>query len=95
MSGGRIAIGEEVGAKKAFVWAIDWPGWCRAAKTVDLAREALVEYAPRYAPVAKTAGLTLPAAAVDALRVVDSVKGGGGTDFGVPSSRSRMRTADA
>jgi hypothetical protein len=100
MSGGRIAIGEEVGAKKAFVWAIDWPGWCRAAKTVDLAREALVEYAPRYAPVAKAAGLTLPAAAVDALRVVDSVKGGGGTDFGVPSEitgadRRRVTAAQA
>ncbi len=100
MSGGRIAIGEEVGAKKAFVWAIDWPGWCRAAKTVDLAREALVEYAPRFAPVAKLAGLTLPAAAVDALRVVDSVEGGGGTDFGVPSSitksdRRRVTGAEA
>jgi hypothetical protein len=100
MSGGRIVIGEEVGAKKAFAWAIDWPGWCRAAKTVEEAREALVEYAPRYAPVAKTAGLTLPAAAVDALRVVDSVEGGGGTDFGVPSSittsdRRRVTGAEA
>ena len=100
MSGGRIAIGEEVGAKKAFAWAIDWPGWCRAAKTVDLARDALVEYAPRYAPVAKTAGLALPAAAVDALRVVDTVKGGGGTDFGVPSEitdadRRRVTAAQA
>ena len=100
MSEGRIAIGEEVGAKKAFVWAIDWPGWCRAAKTVDLARKALVEYAPRYAPVAKLAGVTLPAAAVDALRVVDSVKGGGGTDFGVPSEitdadRRRVTAAQA
>jgi hypothetical protein len=81
----RIEIGEEAGAKKAFVWAIDWPGWCRAGKTVELARGALVEYAPRYAKVVKVAKLEMPAAAVDLLRTVDSVAGGGGTEFGVPS----------
>jgi hypothetical protein len=81
----KIGIGEEVGAKKAFVWAIDWPGWCRAGKTVDEARESLVAYMPRYAPVAKIARLALPAAEAAALRVVDTVDGGGGTDFGVPS----------
>jgi hypothetical protein len=80
-----IEIGEEAGAKKAFVWAIDWPGWCRAGKTVELAREALVEYAPRYAKVVKVAKLDMPATAVDMLKTVDSVKGGGGTEFGVPS----------
>ena len=96
----RIDIGEEVGAKKAFVWAIDWPGWCRAGKTVELAREALVAYAPRYGAVTKVARLTLPTADEDALKAVDTVDGGGGTDFGVPSEitkadRRRVTGADA
>ena len=94
----RIDIGEEVGAKKAFVWAIDWPGWCRAGKTVELAREALVDYAPRYAKVVKVARLALPSVAVDNLRSVDKAAGGGGTDFGVPSeitSADRRRVTGA
>ena len=85
----RIDIAEEAGAKKAFVWAIDWPGWCRDGKTVELAREALVAYAPRYAKVVKVARLEMPTAGVDLLKTVDSVKGGGGTEFGVPSEITR------
>ena len=97
---GGIEIGEEVGAKKAFAWALEWPGWCRGAKTVEEAREALVAYAPRYAPVVKVAGLALPAADAAALHVVDRVEGGAGTDFGVPSSitkadRRRVTGAEA
>ncbi len=100
MARNKIEIGEEVGAKRAFVWAIDWPGWCRSGKTVEEARDALIAYAPRYAPVAKIAGLTLPAANGIALHVVDTVEGGGGTDFGVPSSitkadRRRVTRAEA
>lgn len=96
----RIDIGEEVGAKKAFVWAIDWPGWCRAGKSVELAREALVDHAPRYAKVVKVARLALPSVAVDNLRSVDTAAGGGGTDFGVPSEitkadRRRVTAAQA
>jgi hypothetical protein len=81
----RLEIGEEIGPKKAFVWAIDWPGWCRAGKDRDLAMEALIAARGRYAKVARRAGLDLPTVGVDDLRVVDSVEGNGGTDFGVPS----------
>jgi hypothetical protein len=85
MARARLEIGVEVGEKKAFVWAIDWPGWCRAGKTVELAREALVAYAPRYEVVVAAAGLTMPDIDGDALDVVVSTRGGSGTDFGVPS----------
>jgi hypothetical protein len=98
MARGRIEIGEEVGAKKAFAWAFDWPGWCRSGKTVELAREALVAYAPRYAKVVKAAKLELPSVDGDILYVIDSVEGGGGTDFGVPSAitdRDRLRVTPA
>ncbi len=55
----RIEIGEEVGAKKTFVWAIDWPGWSRGGKDVALAIESLIEHGPRYAVVAREAGLAV------------------------------------
>jgi hypothetical protein len=96
----RIAIGEEVGAKKAFVWAIDWPGWCRSGKTPEAAREALIAYAPRYAKVVKAAGLDMPVVEDNVLDIVDTVEGGSGTDFGVPSAitdsdRRRVTKAEA
>jgi hypothetical protein len=99
MARGRIRVAEEVGAKKAFAWAIDWPGWARSGKIAEAAREALLAYAPRYAVVVKAARLDMPAADSD-LDVVDSVTGGGGTDFGVPSAitdadRRRVTAAEA
>ena len=82
----RIQIAEEVAAKKAFAWMIDWPGWCRSGKDATLAREALLSYAPRYAVVAKAARLTAPDVDGAEIDIVDSVGGGGGTEFGVPSA---------
>ena len=82
----RLEIGEEVGAKKTFVWVLEWPGWCRAGKDVTLAIDALIEHRDRYAIVATAAGLGLPDASADALDTVVSVTGGGGTDFGVPTT---------
>lgn len=32
----------EVTTKRAFAVSLDWPGWCRSAKTEDTALEALV-----------------------------------------------------
>jgi hypothetical protein len=96
----QLRIAEESGAKKAFAWAIDWPGWARSGKTAELARAVLLEYAPRYASVAATAGLQLPDLGGDILDVVESVPGGSGTDFGVPSAitdtdRRPVTAADA
>jgi hypothetical protein len=100
MSKTRLEIGEEVAAKKAFAWAVDWPGWCRSGKDAALAREALIAYAPRFAGVAKTAGLELPDVDGGELDIVDSVGGGSGTEFGVPSAipdsdRRRVSGAEA
>ena len=96
----KLDIGEEVGAKKTFVWAIDWPGWCRSGKDRDLAMKALIAARGRYATVARHAGLELPPVDVDEVRIVETVEGGGGTDFGVPSritdsDRRRSTAADA
>jgi len=86
MTAGRLQIAEEAGAKKAFAWAVDWPGWARSGKTTDLARAALIAYVPRYAAVVAAAGLEMPDADEGTLEIVDSVPGGSGTDFGVPSA---------
>jgi hypothetical protein len=83
----RVDIGEEVGAKKTFVWVIDWPGWCRGSKDAPLAIDALIEDGARYARVAAVAGLEAPTdASAHDLHTVESVVGGAGTDFGVPSA---------
>ena len=82
----RIEIGEEVGAKKTFVWAVDWPGWSRGGKDVALAIESLIEHRPRYEIVAREAGLSVPVVGPGDIETVDSVTGGAGTDFGVPSA---------
>jgi hypothetical protein len=73
----------EVGSKQVFACALDWPGWCRSGKTEDDALAALAAYVPRYAPVAKKAGLKFPNSAGE-FKVVERVKGGATTDFGAP-----------
>jgi hypothetical protein len=79
----EIAICLEVGSKRVFASALDWPGWCRAGKNEAQALAALEVYAPRYAPVAREAGLALPATPL-AFEVVERLRGSAVTDFGVP-----------
>jgi hypothetical protein len=81
----RLPVGIERGANRTFAWVMDWPGWCRSGKGEELAFEALIAAAPRYAVVASTAGLKMKKLRGDPFEVVDDVAGGGGTDFGVPS----------
>ncbi len=76
----------EVGAKRVFARAVDWPGWCRSARDEEGALEALAAYAERYAPVVAAAGLRLPAE--PSLTVVERVRGDAGTDFGAPGAVS-------
>jgi hypothetical protein len=74
----------EVGKKRVFACAVDWPGWCRSGKTEQLALEALAGYVPRYAEVAKQARIDFPSTAGDLLRVVEQLPGSATTDFGAP-----------
>jgi hypothetical protein len=80
----QLRVYLERGAKRTFAGAIDWPGWCRSGKTEDDALEALLAYAARYAKVAKAAKVPFTASADDKVAIVEELKGGGGTDFGVP-----------
>jgi hypothetical protein len=73
----------EVGRKRVFACAVDWPGWCRSGRTEELAVESLRAYAPRYATVAQVAGLSFPIDSLD-WDVRERVPGDATTDFGAP-----------
>lgn len=72
----------EIGTKKLFACAVDWPGWCRSAKTEEAALEALAAYADRYRDVADEAGVRFPARVN--FEVVERLDGDATTDFGAP-----------
>jgi hypothetical protein len=74
----------EVGSKRVFASAAEWTGWCRTAKTEELALESLLAYAPRYEVVARHAGIAFPSAIN--LTVVEHLPGDATTDFGAPST---------
>ena len=67
--------------KKVVAVAPDWPGLARGAKTEEAAVERLLAYVPRYAPVAKLAGLESALATVPVVEVVERYPGTGSTDF--------------
>ena len=82
MTSDRLRVVIETTPQKSFASAVDWPGWSRGGKTPELALESLLAYAPRYAPVAEAAGLTLPDTP-DA-EIVETIDGDASTTFGVP-----------
>ncbi len=69
----------EIGRKRVFASAVDWPGWCRSGRGEEQALEALAAYLPRYAPVARRCGLELPPAAAGAFAIVERLPGSGVT----------------
>jgi len=85
--------------KKVVVFAVDWPGWSRGAKSPELALEVLESYRDRYRPIAVAAGLAAECDAAGALDVVEDRVGTGSTDFwGIsfsPSSLEREPMDDA
>src|SRR5215207_11075784 len=75
----------EVGQKKIFAGAIDWPGWCRSARDEGAALATLVEYAPRYATIfSRTPIDFVPPDDPAAFTVVERLTGNSTTDFGAP-----------
>jgi hypothetical protein len=80
------AVYLEVGPRRTFACAIEWPGWCRSVRGEEAALQALADYAPRYARVAARAGLTLPPVTLSTLEVLESVAGNATTDFGAPAA---------
>jgi len=73
----------EVGPKGRKVVAVapDWPGLERGAKTEEAAAKVLLPYLPRYAPVARLAGLGEEFSTITGVDVVGTYPGVGSTDF--------------
>jgi hypothetical protein len=73
----------EIGPKGKQVVAVapDWPGLERGARTGEAAIERLLSYLPRYAKVAKLAGMDAEFAAITTADVVEQYPGTGSTDF--------------
>jgi hypothetical protein len=84
-----IRVMLEIGprGKKVVAVAPDWPGLERGAKTGEAAVERLLSYVPRYAPVAKLAGMEAEYATGtisttgSAVDIVEHYQGTGSTDF--------------
>ena len=85
MAGDTIEVVLEIGEKRTFACAADWPGWCRSAKDEPGALDALVAYGTRYADVlrGRRTGFRSPSDA-RALNVIERVDGNATTDFGAP-----------
>jgi hypothetical protein len=79
----QLRVTLEIGpkGKKEAAVAPDWPGLERGAKTGEAALERLLAYIPRYAAVAKLAGMEAEFATITAADVVERYPGTGSTDF--------------
>ena len=75
----------EIGKKKVFASALDWPGWSRSGRNVPAALEALATYVDRYAAVVEVAGLSLPDRVLE-FAVTETLPGDMTTDFGAPGA---------
>lgn len=67
--------------KKVVAVAPDWPGLSRGAKTEAAAVDRLRAYVPRYAAVARLAGMEAAFAAITDVAVVERYPGTSSTDF--------------
>lgn len=83
MAAQPIPVVLEIGTKRTFASAIDWPGWSRSGKTPEAAIDALATYADRYGIVLDRAGLALPPGDIT-FTTVESLTGNATTDFGAP-----------
>lgn len=82
----EIDVYLEVGKKRTFAGALDWPGWCRSGRDEATALQALFDYGHRYARVLRTAQLGFQTPADVTIFVVrERLKGNATTDFGAPA----------
>ena len=80
----------EVGKRRVFASAADWPGWTRSGKDEKSALEALAAAAPRYAQAAKAAHIAFtPGSTFD---VVERLPGDATTEFGAPGAIAKAES---
>lgn len=87
----KIDVFLEVGPKRTFAGAVDWPGWCRVGRDEQSSLRSLFDYGARYQRVVGSAASgseTLQFSAPKdpaVLVVVERVTGNSTTDFGAPN----------
>ncbi len=75
----------EIGSKRTFASAVDWPGWARSGQGEASSLQALLDYGKRYQKAISSARLGFePPGEVEAFKIVEMVKGDATTDFGTP-----------
>jgi hypothetical protein len=76
----------EIGKKRTFASALDWPGWSRSGPDEAAALRNLIGYAQRYRRAIEIAdfGFT-PPGDLSAFTIVERLPGNVGTDFGAPN----------
>lgn len=80
-----IEVYLEIGKKRTFAGAIEWPGWCRSGRDEGSALQALADYGPRYARILRAAQVEFqPPAGTSAFAVSERLQGNATTDFGAP-----------
>ena len=80
----------EVGKRRVFASAADWPGWTRSGKDEKSALEALAAATPRYAQAAKAARIAFaPGSTFD---VVERLPGDATTEFGAPGAIAKAES---
>jgi hypothetical protein len=77
----RVTLETGPKGKRVVAVAPDWPGLERGAKTEEIVIEMLQSYIPRYAKVAKMAGMDTEFASDVNVVVVERYPGPGSTDF--------------
>jgi hypothetical protein len=80
----------EIGSKRVFACAVDWPGWCRSGRDAESALAALDAYTERYAVIAEHAKIVFTPGDV---KVVERVRGTTTTDFGAPDRPANVDRA--
>jgi hypothetical protein len=80
-----LAIYLEIGSRRVFAGALDWPGWCRSGKDEEKAVRGLFDYRLRYEHALRGADVDFQAPEMETeLSIVERLKGNATTDFGSP-----------
>jgi hypothetical protein len=77
----------EIGKRRAFAGAVEWPGSCRRGRDEESAIQALLDSGPRYSQVLQSTDLEFEApGSASSFNVVERIAGNATTDFGAPDA---------